>query len=198
MIRIGLTGSIGMGKSTTAGLFLKEGVPVNDSDAVVHALYEGAAVLPIENEFPGATKNGMVDRQKLAEQLQLNPAKFKILERIVHPLVREHEDAFVRKHRDAGAPIVVLDIPLLFETHSENRADKIVVVSCNPEIQRRRVLARPGMTVEKFDLILSRQLPDMQKRARADFVIDTGLGIDHASQSVRDILSILHSATKRD
>ena len=198
MIRIGLTGSIGMGKSTTAGLFLREGVPVNDSDAVVHALYEGAAVLPIENEFPGATKNGMVDRQKLAEQLQSNPAKFKILERIVHPLVREHEDAFVRKHRDAGAPIVVLDIPLLFETHSENRADKIVVVSCNPEIQRRRVLARRGMTVEKFDLILSRQLPDMQKRARADFVIDTGLGIDHASQSVRDILSILHSATKRD
>jgi len=198
MIRIGLTGSIGMGKSTTACLFLREGVPVNDSDAVVHALYEGAAVLPIENEFPGATKNGMVDRQKLAEQLQSNPAKFKILERIVHPLVREHEDAFVRKHRDAGAPIVVLDIPLLFETHSENRADKIVVVSCNPEIQRRRVLARPGMTVEKFDLILSRQLPDMQKRARADFVIDTGLGLDHASQSVRDILSILHSAMKRD
>jgi dephospho-CoA kinase len=198
MIRIGLTGSIGMGKSTTAGLFAEEGVPVNNSDAVVHQLYAGEAVLAIEQEFPGTTANGMVDRQKLAIELQKNPAKFKILETIVHPLVRRQEQVFIEKHIDLGADIVVLDIPLLFETRSESRVDKIVVVSCNPDMQRRRVMAREGMTAEKFELILSRQLPDAEKRARADFVIDTGSGLDSARQSVRDILFSLRSSIKED
>lgn len=182
-----------MGKSTTAGLFAEEGIPVNDADAVVHALYAGEAVRPIECEFPGSTANGVVDRAKLVDYLRRNPAKFATLEEIVHPLVRKHERAFVDEQDAAGADIVLLDIPLLFETQSEGRVDKIVVVSCDPEIQRRRVMQRPGMTAEKFNLILDRQLPDMEKRARADFVIDTGLGIDSARQSVRDILSRLRS-----
>lgn len=196
MIRLGLTGSIGMGKSTTARMFTEQGIPVNDSDAVVHALYAGEAVSPIERAFPGSISGGRVNREKLAEQLRGNPAKFKELEEIVHPLVRKHEQLFLDKHRGLGSEIVVLDIPLLFETGSENRVDKILVVTCDAETQRRRVMERPGMTREKFELILSRQLPDSEKRARADFVIDTGFGLDCALQGVRDILSSLRSTAK--
>lgn len=193
MIVIGLTGSIGMGKSTTAGLFAECGIPVNDADAVVHDLYIGEAVPLVEAEFPGTTKNGAVDRRELARQLAQNPAKFGDLEAIVHPLVRRRETDFIAHHRRTGADMVVLDIPLLFETAGFERVDVIVVVTCDPDIQRQRVLARAGMTEEKFNLILSRQTPDAEKRARADYIIDTGHGIEAARLSVRAIVLELKS-----
>lgn len=195
MIVIGLTGSIGMGKTTTAALFADEGVPVNDADKVVHDLYRNEAVKPISGAFPDAVVAGMVDRQLLSQNLAKNPANFKLLEDIVHPLVRAREAAFLDHHREQGTPVVVLDIPLLFETGGESRTDKIVVVSCAPEIQKQRVLSRPGMTPEKFEIILSRQLPDAEKRARADYVIDTGRGIDSARAQVRSILEELSEQT---
>jgi len=188
MIRIGLTGSIGMGKSTSAKLFAEAGIPVNDSDAVVHDLYSGEAVPLVEAAFPGTTADGRVDRQKLSRKLAGDPSGFKRLEAIVHPLVRDREHQFLERQRKAGADMVVLDIPLLFETGADKRVDKIVVVSCDPQIQRERVLARPGMTEEKFNMILSRQTPDAEKRARADYVIDTGGSIDAARTQVRDII----------
>lgn len=191
MIILGLTGSIGMGKSTTARLFAEEGVPVNDADLVVHQLYAGEAVEPVGRAFPGTIVNGAVNRQELSRQLAQNPAKFRELEAIVHPLVRERERRFVEENRDRGAPVIVLDIPLLYETGGEDRVDRTVVVSCGPGEQRARVMARPGMTEEKFALILSRQLPDAEKRARADYVIDTGRGIDAAREQVRKILEDL-------
>ena len=191
MIVVGLTGSIGMGKSTTAGLFAAEGVPVNDADQVVHDLYRSDAVEAIRDVFPDVIVDGIVDRQKLSANLAKNPANFKTLEAIVHPLVRLREKAFLEDQNAAGASVVVLDIPLLFETNASGRVDKIVVVSCPPEIQRERVLARPGMTLEKFELILSRQTPDAEKRARADYVIDTGRGIDKAREQVKTILQDL-------
>ena len=187
MIVLGLTGSIGMGKSTTARMFSDLGVPVNDADAVVHALYEGEAVAPIEAAFPGSTKAGAVDRKELSRQLNEDPALFKTLEAIVHPLVRAKEQEFLDRHRAAGAPFVVLDIPLLFETGGETRVDAVVVVTCDPEIQKERVMKRPGMTEEKFALLLSRQVPDVQKRAKADYIIDTGKGFDSARQDVEAI-----------
>ncbi|TRL30862.1 dephospho-CoA kinase [Rhizobium straminoryzae] len=188
MIRIGLTGSIGMGKSTTAGLFAAEGVPVNDADAVVHDLYRGEAVTPVDAAFPGVAREGAIDRAELARQLAQAPERFKELEGIVHPLVRAREDAFLAAQRAAGAAFVLLDIPLLFESGATGRVDVVVVASCDPEIQRQRVLARPGMTEDKFALILSRQMPDAEKRARADFIIDTGHGIEEARRQVREIL----------
>jgi dephospho-CoA kinase len=191
MIVLGLTGSIGMGKSTTARLFAEEGVPVNDADQVVHRLYAGEAVEPVGRAFPGAVVNGAVDRLELSRQLAENPAKFRELEAIVHPLVREHERRFVEQNRSRGEPLIVLDIPLLFETGGADRVDRIAVVSCGPEEQRRRVMARPGMTEEKFALILSRQMPDADKRARADYVIDTGHGVDAARNDVRRIIQEL-------
>lgn len=191
MIRIGLTGSIGMGKSTSAKLFADAGIPVNDSDAVVHDLYSGEAVPLVEAAFPGSTADGKVDRQELSRKLAGDPSGFKRLEAIVHPLVRERELRFVERHRQAGADMVVLDIPLLFETGADKRLDKIVVVSCDPQIQRERVLARPGMTEEKFNMILSRQTPDAEKRARADYIIDTGGSIDAAREQVREIIADL-------
>jgi dephospho-CoA kinase len=191
MIRIGLTGSIGMGKSTSAKLFAEAGIPVNDSDAVVHDLYSGEAVPLVEAAFPGTTADGRVDRQKLSRKLAGDPSGFKRLEAIVHPLVRDRERQFLERQRKAGADMVVLDIPLLFETGADKRVDKIVVVSCDPQIQRERVLARPGMTEEKFNMILSRQTPDAEKRARADYVIDTGGSIDAARTQVRDIIADL-------
>jgi dephospho-CoA kinase len=191
MIVLGLTGSIGMGKSTTARLFAEEGVPVNDADQVVHRLYAGEAVEPVGRAFPGAVVNGAVDRLELSRQLAENPAKFRELEAIVHPLVREHERLFVEENRSRGEPLIVLDIPLLFETGGADRVDRIAVVSCGPEEQRRRVMARPGMTDEKFALILSRQMPDADKRARADYVIDTGHGVDAARNDVRRIIQEL-------
>lgn len=195
MIVLGLTGSIGMGKSTTAGLFAEQGVPVNDADRVVHDLYRGEAVAPIKALFPEAVQNGVVDRVLLAQTLAKNPAKFREIEAIVHPLVREHERQFLEAQRAAGADLVVLDIPLLFETGGHDRVDRIVVVSCDADIQRRRVLERPGMTPEKLEMILSRQLPDAEKRARADYVIDTGHGIDAARSRVTEIIAGLTAET---
>ncbi len=189
MIRIGLTGSIGMGKSTSAKLFADAGVPVNDSDAVVHDLYSGEAVPLVEAAFPGTTSDGKVDRQELSRKLAGDPSGFKRLEAIVHPLVRERERQFVQRQSRAGADMIVLDIPLLFETGADKRVDKIAVVSCDPQIQRERVLARPGMTEEKFNMILSRQTPDAEKRARADYVIDTGGSIDAARRQVQEIIA---------
>ena len=196
MIRIGLTGSIGMGKSTSAKLFAEAGVPVNDSDAVVHDLYSGEAAPLVEAAFPGSTSAGMVDRQELGRKLAVDPSGFKRLEAIVHPLVRERERLFLEGQRQSGADMVVLDIPLLFETGADKRVDKIVVVSCDPQIQRLRVLARPGMTEEKFNMILSRQTPDAEKRARADYVIDTGGSIDAAREQVKEIIADLRRKPK--
>lgn len=182
-----------MGKSTTARLFAEEDIPVNDADAVVHSLYEAEAVEPVEDAFPGVARNGKIDRAELARQLAQNPGKFKELEAIVHPLVRAREQAFLQKQAQEGADLVVLDIPLLFETEAENRVDAIVVVSCDAQTQRTRVLARPGMTEEKFALILSRQMPDAEKRRRADFILDTGHGVEDARNQVLDILAQLRS-----
>lgn len=191
MLRIGLTGSIGMGKSTMGKLFAEAGVPVNDSDAVVHDLYAGEAAPLVHAAFPGTMKEGAVDRQELARQLAGSADGFKRLEAIVHPLVRKREAEFIERERQRGSPMVLLDIPLLFETGAESRVDVIVVVSCDPQIQRERVLARPGMTVEKFDMILARQTPDAEKRARADYVIDTAHSIETARKRVAEIVSDL-------
>lgn len=197
MIVVGLTGSIGMGKSKTAGLFAELGVPVSDADRVVHELYSREAVTAIAREFPEAVSDGVVDRQVLSAILAKNPAKFGALEAIVHPLVRDKERAFLEQHQADGSDMVVLDIPLLFETGAEERVDAVVVVSCDPEIQRARVLKRPGMTEEKFDLILSRQVPDSEKRARADFIVDTGHGVDAARERVTEIISLLRKHGKQ-
>ena len=197
MIKIGLTGSIGMGKATTAALFADEGVPVNDADQVVHDLYRSDAVEPIRAMFPDVIVDGVVDRKKLSENLAKNPAKFADLEAVVHPLVRAREKAFLDEQRALVKKVVVLDIPLLFETGADRRDDKIVVVSCEPDVQRQRVLSRPGMTPEKFELILSRQTPDAEKRARADYVIDTGHGIDMARSQVKTLLKELGEQAER-
>jgi len=188
MIVLGLTGSIGMGKSTTAKMFTEEGVPVHDSDEAVHRLYAGPAGPLIEPAFPGTVIDGVVDRTKLAAQVLGKPEALKRLEAIVHPLVRADADAFVARHRAAGTPVILLDIPLLFETGGRARVDKVVVVSAPAELQRERVLARPGMTVEKFEAILARQVPDTEKRRLADYVVDTGHGIEPARAAVREIV----------
>ncbi|NGO65197.1 dephospho-CoA kinase [Rhizobium daejeonense] len=198
MIVIGLTGSIGMGKSTTAKMFADAGISVNDSDQVVHELYRGEAVIPIEAAFPGSIRNGEVDRSELSRNLAKNPANFKLLESIVHPLVRERELAFLKAARESAADMVVLDIPLLYETGAEKRVDVVVVVSCDPEIQRKRVLERPGMTPEKFEMILGRQVPDAEKRRRADYVIDTGRGLEAARKQVQDIIETLRRQAKSE
>lgn len=195
MIVIGLTGSIGMGKSTTAALFAKEGIPVNDADRVVHELYRGAAVEPVGKAFPGTVVAGAIDRRELSRQLAENPAKFRLLEEIVHPLVRDRETQFLMEHRKSGVPMVVLDIPLLFEVGGEHRVDRVVLASCDPRTQRDRVLARPGMTLEKFELIVSRQMPDEEKRARADFVIETGNGLEPAREQVRAVIRRIKGET---
>jgi dephospho-CoA kinase len=174
MLIVGLTGSIGMGKSTVAARFRRHGIAVCDADAEVHRLYEGAAVRPIEAAFPGTAQSGKVDRQKLAAALMADPGAFRRLEAIVHPLVFEAERRFLREARTGGAAIAVLEIPLLLETGGEARVDVAVVCSAPPEKQRERVLQRPGMTVEKLEQILARQMPDAEKRARADFIVDTG------------------------
>ena len=196
MLVLGLTGSIGMGKSTTSAMFEAEGVPVYDSDAAVHALYAvgGAAVGPVEAAFPGVVVDGAVDRARLSAAVVGNPEALAKLEAIVHPLVGAHRIGFFEKAKAAGQDIVVLDIPLLYETGGEKKVDKVVVVSAPADVQRARVLARPGMTPEKFEAILARQTPDAEKRARADFVIDTGKGLDHARQQVRDLLTLLRTS----
>lgn len=191
MIVIGLTGSIGMGKSTTAAMFRDAGVPVHDSDETVHRLYRGAAVEPVGAAFPGVVRDGEIDRQALAAQVLGDRARLSLLESIVHPLVRAESDRFLATQRTAGTPMVVLDIPLLFETHAERRVDRIVVVSAPAEVQRERVLARPGMTEEKFAAILAKQVPDAEKRRRADYVIDTGRGLDAARAQVADVIAAI-------
>lgn len=191
MIVLGLTGSIGMGKSTTATMFREAGVPVHDADETVHRLYSGAAAPLIEARFPGVVTDGTVDREKLAKIVLGNTEAIRALEKIVHPLVRQASQEFLESNREAGTPIVVLDIPLLFETAGEGRVDKIVVVSAPADVQRERVLARPGMTVEKFEAILARQVPDAEKRKRADFVIDTGQGLDVARAQVTALVEEL-------
>nr|CAD6429688.1 dephospho-CoA kinase [Rhizobium sp. Q54] len=193
MIIVGLTGSIGMGKSTTAQMFADAGIPVNDADAVVHDLYRSDAVEPIGRAFPGSVVDGVVDRERLVQLLSETPAKFPDLEAIVHPLVRRREADFVDMHYAAGTELVVLDIPLLFEVGAEDRVDVIVVVTCDPQVQQARVLARPGMTVEKFNMILSRQVPDEEKRKRANFLIDTGHGLDTARRRVNEIIGALRA-----
>lgn len=189
MIVIGLTGSIGMGKSTTAKLFAEEGVAVHDADAAVHALYAGAAAPLVEAAFPGTTRDGVVDRKQLGTAVLGRPEALARLEAIVHPLVRAAEAGFLAEQRANGAPAVVLDVPLLFESGRERDVDRVVVVSASAEEQRRRVMARPGMTEETFAAVLARQTPDAEKRARADLVIDTGRGLDHAREQVRACLA---------
>ena len=191
MIKAGLTGSIGMGKSTTANMFREAGVPVYDADATVHALYEGEATPLIEKAFPGTTKNDKVDRAILGSKVLRNPEAMKKLEAIVHPLVHEKEQDFLKEAKKSGSNLVILDIPLLFETGGKNRVDVIIVVSASEEEQRRRVLAREGMTEEKFEAILARQVPDAEKRKQADFVIDTGKGMQAANDRVKSIIEAL-------
>jgi dephospho-CoA kinase len=176
MLIVGLTGSIGMGKSTVAARFREHGIAVCDADAEVHELYEGAAVPAIEAAFPGTTEGGKVDRQRLARALIDNPAEFRRLEAIVHPMVLAAERAFLQAEAARGAAMAVLEIPLLLETGGEKRVDVVVVVSAPPDKQRERVMQRPGMTVEKLAQVLARQMPDADKRARADFVVDTDRG----------------------
>jgi dephospho-CoA kinase len=191
MIVLGLTGSIGMGKSTTAKMFREAGVPVHDSDETVHRLYAGKAAPLIEEAFPGTVRDGAVDRALLAAQVLGRPEMMKKLEAIIHPLVRADADAFVAHHRDAGAPLVVLDIPLLFETGGRGRVDKVVIVTAPAEIQRERVLARPGMTEERLVAILASQVPDAEKRRQADFIIDSGQGLESARAEVARIIADL-------
>jgi dephospho-CoA kinase len=188
MFILGLTGSIGMGKSTAARLFAEAGVPVHDADAAVHRLYQGEAVAPIEAAFPGATAGAKVDRDKLAARVLDDPAAIKRLEEIVHPLVRESERRFLAAAAAQYARAVVLDIPLLFETGGEARVDAVVVVSAPPAVQRARVLERPGMTPAKLAAILQKQVADSDKRARAHFVVDSSRGIDSARAQVHGIL----------
>jgi dephospho-CoA kinase len=193
MVILGLTGSIGMGKSVTARLFAEEGVPVHDADAAVHQLYAGEAAALVEAAFPGIVTDGVVDRVKLGARVLNDDAAIARLERIVHPLVREAERQFLAQHQAAGAPVVVLDIPLLFETGGERRVDAVIVVSAPEDIQRTRALARPGMTPAKLQAILAKQVPDAEKRRRADFIVDSGRGIDSAREQVRAILRAVTS-----
>lgn len=198
--RIGLTGSIGMGKTETAKMFAKLGIPVYDSDAVVHRLYEkgGAAVPEIQKVFPEAVIDGAVDRAALTRAVTGEPARFKALEIIVHPLVAREQQKFLETAVAEGAEMVVLDIPLLFETGGHDRMDAVVVVSAPAEVQRARVLARPGMTVEKLQHIMARQVPDTEKRRGAHFVVETGKGLDHAFEQVKEIVAALQARRLAD
>jgi len=194
---LGLTGSIGMGKSTTAGFFREAGVPVHDSDAVVHRLYEGEAVGPVEAAFPGVAVDGAIDRAKLAQKLVGNPDAIRKLEAIVHPLVRAVSERFIAEQAARGARVIVLDIPLLFETGGEARVDAVVVVSAPADVQRARVLSRDGMTAERLDALLARQMSDAEKRARAHFVVDSSRSFDSARAQVHGILRAIASSPGR-
>ena len=193
MLLIGLTGSIGMGKSETAKMFARHGVPVCDSDATVHALYDkgGLAVEPVGAAFPNVVVDGRVDRELLSRAVVGKPDEMRKLEKIVHPLVGLAQRDFLQKAAASGAKMVVLDIPLLFETGGEARVDVTVVVSAPGELQRKRVLARPGMTAERLDAILMKQMPDAEKRTRADFVVDSSQGLAHAEAQVVAIIEKL-------
>ncbi|HWA60048.1 MAG TPA: dephospho-CoA kinase [Caulobacteraceae bacterium] len=195
MKMIGLTGSIGMGKSTTAAMFAAEGVPVYDADAEVHRIYAkgGAAVAPLEEAFPGVTRDGAVDRAELSRRVVGDSAAMDRLNRIVHPLLGAGRAAFFKAAEEARADLVILDIPLLFETGGERNMDAVVVVSAPADVQRARVLAREGMDEAKLDGILARQMADAEKRAKATFVVDTGQGLEHARAQVRDILAALRA-----
>ncbi|HEY1961263.1 MAG TPA: dephospho-CoA kinase [Rhizomicrobium sp.] len=195
---VGLTGSIGMGKTETAKMFARLGIPVYDADAAVHRLYEpgGAAVAEIAAAFPGTVADGRVDRGALAERIRAEPDRLQHLERIVHPLVAHEQRMFLDQAAAAGAEMVVLDIPLLFETGGHARMDAVVVVSAPEEIQRARVLTRSGMTSEKLEHILARQMPDAEKRAQAHFVVETDKGLDHAFAQVKEIVAALHERRK--
>ena len=188
MIILGLTGSIGMGKSTTAKLFAEAGVPVYDADATVHMIYEGEAAPAIEAAFPGTTSGGKVDRTKLSAQVVHDAEAIRRLEQIVHPMLRAYHQKFLDEAEQSGAPVAVVDVPLLYETGGEKRVDAVVVVTTSPELQRERILARDNMTGEKLDAILARQLPDAEKRKRADFIVDTSHGLDPVRERIRDIL----------
>ena len=189
MFILGLTGSIGMGKSATAKMFAAEGVPVHDADAVVHALYDGEATPAIEAAFPGTTANGKVDRDKLGKHVFGDAVAIARLEAIVHPLVAKARDKFLSQAERSGAKVAVLDIPLLYETKGDARCDAVVVVSAPADVQRQRAFERPGMTEQKLKTILAKQMPDAEKRRRADFIVDTSQGFDHARDQVRDILA---------
>ena len=186
---LGLTGSIGMGKSTTAKLFVEAGVPVYDADATVHLIYDGEAAPLIEAAFPGTTVDGKVDRTRLSPRVIHDAAAMKRLEQIVHPLLAAYHRRFLEDAERAGAPVAVVDVPLLFETGGEARVDAVVVVTTDPAQQRARILARDNMTADKLDAILARQLPDAEKRKRADFVVDTSHGLDPVRQRIREILA---------
>ena len=185
---LGLTGSIGMGKSTTAKLFAEAGVPVYDADATVHKIYEGEAAPAIEAAFPGTTVDGKVDRARLSAKVVHDPAAIRQLEQIVHPMLKAYHQKFLDDAERTGAPVAVVDVPLLFETGSEKRVDAVVVVTTSPENQRMRILARGTMTTEALDALLARQMPDEEKRKRADFVVDTSHGLDPVRVRIRDIL----------
>lgn len=197
MFVLGLTGSLGMGKSATAKMFAEEGVPVHDADAAVHRLYEAEATPLIEAAFPGTTGGGKVDRDKLAQRVLGDAAAIKKLETIVHPLVRNSEEKFLVEAERKGAAVAVLDIPLLFETGGDNRCDAVIVVSAPSDVQHARVFERSGMTEQKFAAILAKQMSDAEKRKRADFVVDTSKGFDAARAQVRDILGRVAIMPKR-
>ena len=197
MLLLGLTGSIGMGKSTTAKLFEEAGVPVYDADATVHKIYENEAVPAVEAAFPGSTVNGRVDRQKLSAMVVNNPEAMKRLEAIVHPMLRSHQLKFLADAEKSGAPVAVLDVPLLYETGGEKRVDAVVVVTTAPHVQRERILARDNMTHDKLEAILARQLPDEEKRKRADFVVDTSHGLEPVRQRIGEILREVVKMPKR-
>jgi dephospho-CoA kinase len=188
MVILGLTGSIGMGKSTTARLFAEAGVPVYDADAAVHMLYEAEAAPAIEAAFPGTTVDGKVDRNRLSARVVHDPAAMQQLEHIVHPMLGASRQKFLADAEQSGARVAVVDVPLLFETGGEKRVDAVVVVTTTAEIQRQRILSRPNMTDAKLDAILARQMPDAEKRRRANFVVDTSHGLDPVRARIRDIL----------
>lgn len=197
MFVLGLTGSLGMGKSTTARFFSDAGVPVYDADAAVHQLYEGEAAAAIEAAFPGTTGAGKVDRGRLAARVTGDPATLARLEAIVHPLVRQVEMDFLTQAERQGHAVALLDIPLLLETGGDKRVDAIVVVTAPAELQRQRVLGRPGMTEEKLDALLARQIADPEKRQRADFIVDSSQGFDAARAQVQEILRAVATMPKR-
>jgi len=197
MIVLGLTGSIGMGKSTAAGFFAECGVPVHDADAVVHQLYAGEVAPAVEAAFPGTTRDGVVDRVRLGERVVGDSFALKRLEAIVHPLVRRDEEKFLAKAEAAGAAVAVLNIPLLFESGDDRRCDAVVVVTAPAEMQRERVMSRPGMTEEKFTRLLAQQVPDIEKRRRADFVVDSSKDFDATRTQVRAILQAAKRLPRR-
>lgn len=197
MVILGLTGSIGMGKSTTAKLFAEAGAAVYDADAAVHALYAGKAVEPIRSAFPDAVKDGRVDRAALSKIVLNDKTKMMLLESLVHPLVQEAERSFIAQAKQERRNLVVLDIPLLFEVGKDKKVDAVVVVSAPYDVQRSRVLERPGMTAEKFEAIYTKQMSDAEKRKRAHFIVDTGAGVESARHSVRAIIKAISYISSR-